>query len=167
MKKINSLGLVLVSISLSCITFSSLSLIHKNQISSIQVDAAAQSRTLTCSNFSQFVSRKYLTTKNGNKIKFSVSGCSGSTISLGGTFYNTTKFAKITGITVNFNSPYNENLICYYGNSSNPKNGTGSNFALQSGYKQTLNTSYIEITNLQDFNNGAMTISSFTIYYTC
>lgn len=157
----------LIIISLSCVTFSMLSLFysHKNKI--LQNNAAAEIRTLTCSNFSQFVSNGYLKTSSGNKINFYIHGCSGNTISLGGGFYNTTKFARIASITVNFNSPAYEHLNCYYGSNSNPKYNAGMGVGLESGYSESINASYIEIDNTLNFNNTDMTISSFIIKYEC
>lgn len=133
-------------------------------------NAASKTYTLTCNNFSTFVKNGYLTTSKGNKIRFTISNCSGNKIKPDGYFENSTKFARINTVTITYSSTLLGDAICYYTN--NPENfwqGYASNYVLASGRASSdLGCSYIRVSNPATFNNNdTLTVSSFVISYTC
>ena len=152
----------LVAATLSIVGAFSIATVRNTKQSIIAANAGTTTREITITNISSFFSNKYVTTKLKNRINFAMSKCSGSTVSLGGYFYNTTKFNKVKSITVNFNTI--DHLICYYGSSSNP---TSNNYALESGCAQTINSSYFKIANPDGFNSSNISISSIKITYEC
>lgn len=167
------------------IVVSSILTINKNHKSLEMMDAAATDRTLTCNNFSSFCTNKYLTTKNGNKINFTISGAKSdkSGLDVGGYFYNTTPFAKVTGILVKYSptvvagTMFTE-MSVYYSTSTT---FSGTQYILDNNSKTTgncgsANNKYFKVLNRfksrgedldGNYTNIAKTITGFTIYYSC
>ena len=169
-KKSYFLGIIITSVSIISIGCSIVALTSMNKRSLLATNAASNTYTLTCNNFSTFVSNGYLTTKNGNKIRFNISNCSGNKINPDGYFQNSTKFASIKNVKMTYSSTMLADAICYYtNNTDNFFYGYASNYVLQSGKAcSDLGSTYIRVSNPASFNNnGVITVSSFVITYTC
>ena len=167
-KKSFFLGIIIASV--ATISCSVVALYSMNRQSLSISNAASKTYTLTCSNFSTFVSNKYLTSPNGNRINFTVSNCSGNTIKPNGYFRNSTKFARINMVRITYSSTSLSDAICRYTNNLDDfVSGHAPNYVLQSGSNSPdLGVAYIQISNPADFNNNdTLTVSSFVISYTC
>lgn len=166
------------------IAISGILITHKQGNSIFRIEAAATNRTITCSNFKTFCTNKYLTTTNGNKIYFSISGANSNKtgLSVGGTISNSSSIYKITGIQFKYSpttvsSGMTEMTVRFSTNTT----FSGTVYVLDSNSKQTGNCGsqtnhYFKVTNkikarddefASYYSDIEKTISSFTIYYSC